>query len=82
MGPKYDTKSKSREQQRELMTGLQTLIVGDVPVKEQLNPNPNPARRTPKYYFTNSMFADISEKFLDIVAEHLTAKSFTLHMLL
>ena len=70
---RYETKSKSKRPQKELMTGPQTLIVGDVAVKEV---NSFCSKKNTKVLcFTNDMVSDISEKILDIVAEHPTAKS-------
>ena len=74
---RYETKSKSKRSQKELMTGPQTLIVGDVAVKE-VNSFCS-KKNTNVLCFTNDMVSDISEKILDIVAEHPTAKSLILH---
>lgn len=63
---KYETNSRSKGQ-RELMTGPQTMIVGDGIVKE-VNSTKVPC-------FINNMVSYISETILDIVAKHPTAKS-------
>uniref|UniRef100_A0A671X1X1 Uncharacterized protein n=1 Tax=Sparus aurata TaxID=8175 RepID=A0A671X1X1_SPAAU len=73
----YETKFKSKRKQKELMTGPQTLIVGDVAVKEV---NSFCSKKNTKVLcFTNDMVSDVSEKILDIVAEHPTVKSLILH---
>ena len=59
------------------MTRPQTLIVGDVAVKEV---NSFCSKKNTKVLcFTNDMVSDISERILDIVADHPTAKSLILH---
>ncbi|KAK0141103.1 Transmembrane protein 18 [Merluccius polli] len=62
--------------QKELTTGPQTLIVGDgavIKTKHFFSKN------TKVLCFTNDMVSDISEKILEITAEHPTVKSLVIH---
>ncbi|KAK0144340.1 Zinc finger BED domain-containing protein 1 [Merluccius polli] len=75
-GERYEAKSYTKRLQKELTTGPQTLIVDDGAVnktKHIFNKN------TKVLCFTNDMVSDISEKILEITAEHPTVKSVVIH---
>ncbi|KAK0135756.1 Protein RIC-3 [Merluccius polli] len=64
---------------KELTTGPQTLIVGDGAVNKTKHFF-SKTTKVPKYQsFTNDMVSDISEKILEITAEHPTVKSLVIH---
>ncbi|KAK0136943.1 hypothetical protein N1851_026876 [Merluccius polli] len=75
-GERYEAKSYTKRLQKELTTGPQTLIVGDGAVNKTKHFF---SKNTKVLCFTNDMVSDISEKILEITAEHLTVKSLVIH---
>ncbi|KAK0136925.1 hypothetical protein N1851_026895 [Merluccius polli] len=75
-GVRYEAKSYTKRLQKELTTGPQTLIVGDGAVNKTKHFF---SKNTKVLYFTNDMVSDISEKILEITAEHPTVKSLVIH---
>ncbi|KAK0142424.1 hypothetical protein N1851_019869 [Merluccius polli] len=75
-GERYEAKSYTKRLQKELTTGPQTLIVGDGAVNKT---KPFFSKNTKVLCFTNDMVSDISEKILEITAEHPTVKSLVIH---
>ncbi|KAK0151164.1 hypothetical protein N1851_007738 [Merluccius polli] len=75
-GERYEAKSYSKRLQKELTTGPQTLIVGDGAVNKTKHFF---SKNTKVLCFTNDMVSDISQKILEITAEHPTVKSLIIH---
>ncbi|KAK0155797.1 hypothetical protein N1851_001700 [Merluccius polli] len=75
-GERYEAKSYTKRLQKELTTGPQTLIVGDGAVNKTKHFF---SKNTKVLCFTNVMVSDISEKILEITAEHPTVKSLVIH---
>ncbi|KAK0151592.1 hypothetical protein N1851_007105 [Merluccius polli] len=75
-GERYEAKSYTKRLQKELTTGPQTLIVGDGAVNKTKHFF---SKNTKVLCFTNDMVSDISEKILEITAEHPTVKSLVIH---
>ncbi|KAK0150571.1 hypothetical protein N1851_008323 [Merluccius polli] len=75
-GERYEAKSYTKRLQKELTTGPQTLIVGDGAVNKTKHFF---SKNTKVLCFTNDMVSDISEKILEITAEHPTVKSLIIH---
>ncbi|KAK0138892.1 hypothetical protein N1851_024565 [Merluccius polli] len=75
-GERYEAKSYTKRLQKELTTGPQTLIVGDRAVNKTKHFF---SKNTKVLCFTNDMVSDISEKILEITAEHPTVKSLVIH---
>ncbi|KAK0155365.1 hypothetical protein N1851_002269 [Merluccius polli] len=75
-GERYEDKSYTKRLQKELTTGPQTLIVGDGAVNKTKHFF---SKNTKVLCFTNDMVSDISEKILEITAEHPTVKSLIIH---
>ncbi|KAK0131770.1 hypothetical protein N1851_022873 [Merluccius polli] len=75
-GERYEAKSYTKRLQKELTTGPQTLIVGDGAVNKTKHFF---SKNTKVRCFTNDMVSDISEKILEITAEHPTVKSLVIH---
>ncbi|KAK0151822.1 hypothetical protein N1851_006803 [Merluccius polli] len=75
-GERYEAKSYTKRLQKELTTGPQTLIVGDGAVNKTKHFF---GKNTKVLCFTNDMVSDISEKILEITAEHPTVKSLVIH---
>ncbi|KAK0141269.1 hypothetical protein N1851_021711 [Merluccius polli] len=75
-GERYEAKSYTKRLQKELTTGPQTLIVGDGAVNKTKQFF---SKNTKVLCFTNDMVSDISEKILEITAEHPTVKSLVIH---
>ncbi|KAK0156626.1 hypothetical protein N1851_000057 [Merluccius polli] len=75
-GEKYEAKSYTKRLQKELTTGPQTLIVDDGAVNKTKHFF---SKNTKVLCFTNDMVSDISEKILEITAEHPTVKSLIIH---
>ncbi|KAK0150005.1 hypothetical protein N1851_009239 [Merluccius polli] len=75
-GERYEAKSYTKRLQKELTTGPQTLIVGDGAVNKTKHFF---SKNTKVLCFTNDMVSDISEKILEITAEHPTVKSVVIH---
>ncbi|KAK0150007.1 hypothetical protein N1851_009241 [Merluccius polli] len=73
---RYEAKSYTKRLQKELTTGPQMLIVGDGAVNKT---NHFFSKNTKVLCFTNDMVSDISEKILEITAEHPTVKSLVIH---
>ncbi|KAK0156136.1 hypothetical protein N1851_000584 [Merluccius polli] len=73
---RYEAKSYTKRLQKELTTGPQTLIVGDGAVNKTKHFF---SKNTKVLCFTNDMVSDISEKILEITAEHPTVKSLVIH---
>ncbi|KAK0139533.1 hypothetical protein N1851_023592 [Merluccius polli] len=71
-GERYEAKSYTKRLQKELTTRPQTLIVGDGAVNKTKHFF---SKNTKVLCFTNDMVSDISEKILEITAEHPTVKS-------
>ncbi|KAK0145679.1 hypothetical protein N1851_015398 [Merluccius polli] len=65
---RYEAKLYTKRLQKELTTGPQTLIVGDGAVNKTKHFF---SKNTKVLCFTNDMVSDISEKILEITAEHL-----------
>ncbi|KAK0145664.1 hypothetical protein N1851_015445 [Merluccius polli] len=66
-GERYEAKSYTKRLQKELTTGPQTLTVGDGAVNKTKHFF---SKNTKVLCFTNDMVSDISEKILEITAEH------------
>ncbi|KAK0148551.1 hypothetical protein N1851_011108 [Merluccius polli] len=75
-GERYEAKSYTKRLQKELTTGPQTLIVGDGAVNKTKHFF---SKNTKVLCFTNDMVSDISQKILEITAEHPTVKSLVIH---
>ncbi|KAK0137897.1 Protein Dok-7 [Merluccius polli] len=75
-GERYEAKSYTKRLQKELTTGPQTLIVGDGAVNKTKHFF---GKNTKVLCFTNDMVSDISQKILEITAEHPTVKSLVIH---
>ncbi|KAK0155249.1 hypothetical protein N1851_002412 [Merluccius polli] len=75
-GERCEAKSYTKRLQKELTTGPQTLIVGDGAVNKTKHFF---SKNTKVLCFTNDMVSDISEKILEITAEHPTVKSVVIH---
>ncbi|KAK0143092.1 hypothetical protein N1851_018792 [Merluccius polli] len=75
-GERYEAKSYTKRLQKELTTGPQTLIVGDGAVNKTKHFF---SKNTKVLCFANDMVSDISEKILEITAEHPTVKSLVIH---
>ncbi|KAK0142200.1 hypothetical protein N1851_020137 [Merluccius polli] len=75
-GERYEAKSYTKRLQKELTTGPQTLIVGDGAVNKTKH---FLGKNTKVLCFTNDMVSDISQKILEITAEHPTVKSLVIH---
>ncbi|KAK0144166.1 STAGA complex 65 subunit gamma [Merluccius polli] len=75
-GERYEAKSYTKRLQKELTTGPQTLIVGDGAVNKTKHFF---SKNTKVLCFTNDMVSNISEKILEITAEHPTVKSLVIH---
>ncbi|KAK0143284.1 hypothetical protein N1851_018600 [Merluccius polli] len=75
-GERYEAKSYTKRLQKELTTGPQTLIVGDGAVNKTKHFF---SKNTKVLCFTNDMVSDISEKILEITAEHPRVKSLVIH---
>ncbi|KAK0134097.1 hypothetical protein N1851_030343 [Merluccius polli] len=68
-GERYEAKSYTKRLQKELTTGPQALIVGDGAVNKTKHFF---SKNTKVLCFTNDMVSNISEKILEITAEHPT----------
>ncbi|KAK0148179.1 Plexin-A1 [Merluccius polli] len=75
-GERYEAKSYTKRLQKDLTTGPQTLIVSDGAVNKTKHFF---SKNTKVLCFTNDMVSDISEKILEITAEHPTVKSLVIH---
>ncbi|KAK0135629.1 Uridine-cytidine kinase-like 1 [Merluccius polli] len=75
-GERYEAKSYTKRLQKELTTGPQMLIVGDRAVNKTKHFF---SKNTKVLCFTNDMVSNISEKILEITAEHPTVKSLVIH---
>ncbi|KAK0146187.1 hypothetical protein N1851_014504 [Merluccius polli] len=75
-GERYEAKSYTKRLQKELTTGPQTLIAGDRAVNKTKHFF---SKNTKVLCYTNDMVSDISEKILEITAEHPTVKSLVIH---